>query len=216
MIQNQSRNRRFNSKLNVIKDRIYNPIFIVKILSPFFVGVILILLISYISVNLSYSKKLIPNEESIPSEINTSTIILTPLNFETSESSKIFSTNESLYNSRKLSNINIYIIGLNSGEESVKSEISSKLSKVNEEIIKYNFEYKNIEDVCIDLEQSNSQKGILFTSGENLLRSMYLCNSFNLYYTGFKSEDDEGFSNIKYITFDLFIKDFIKNIFNIY
>lgn len=208
--------RRFNSKIQVLKDNLAEPKTILKIFLPLLIGIGLVLFFAYASVNLGYINKVIYTEENIPEELQQSLVILDSKDIadDSEEFNKITAILESLYIKRKLSSVNFYILNLEENQDEAKNIISSKLKKVNPEAITYNFLYNDVKDVCINVQKNGTEKGIIFTTGDKILRTLYICNSKGLYFTGFKIEESESIRGVQLIEVSTFINDFLENIFN--
>jgi hypothetical protein len=206
-------NRRLKTKIRVFRDNNFRPKKISSIIITIIVSIVLVLLISYLSINFSYQSKINYKTENIGEETTNAVVILNSSEVEDAESVGIIHTIEELYLNRKITKINIYLLNSIAGSEEIKNAINSKITKFDTSVISYNFLYNDVKDVCLNVQNDGASKGIIFTNGDKIIRSLYLCNFFNLYYTGFKEQGGEEISSVKFVNFPQFLSDFIEILF---
>lgn len=206
-------NRRLKTKIRVFRDNLFQPKRIITIVATIVISLLIVLVLSYLAINFSYQSKIEYKAEDLSEETTQAVVILDEKEVEDAESSAIMHSIEDFYINRKISKINIYILNSFIGTDQIKSALNSKITKFDSEQISYNFIHNDVKDVCINVQKDGANKGVIFTTGDKIIRSLYLCNFFNLYYTGFKQQGGEEISTVKFVGFPQFISDFIEILF---
>lgn len=187
-------------------DSFLKPRKIFKLISILILSSIILIGMAYWAINLSYSTRIIFTPSEIPQELRSSIIIASNIDRDREEYSKILKLNQELFLSRRIDSLIIF--NLDESRE-VDGLISENLVGVDQTKIRVENVYNDIENVCRDDEKLLSNKGILFTTGDKILRTLYLCNYFQLYYTGFKIEPSESVGRVVFVPMSEFLRDLL-------
>lgn len=187
-------------------ESLLKPRKIFKIISIVVLSSLALILITYWAINLSYSTRIIYSQNEIPQELRSSVIIASNIDTDREEYSRILRINRELFLSRRIDSLIIFNLDQSRDLDQL---ISENLNGVDQTKIRVENVYNNLENVCRDDEKLLSNKGIVFTTGDKILRSLYLCNYFQLYYTGFKIESSESVGQVTFVSMSEFLKDLL-------
>lgn len=212
-MQARRSNRRIQAKLKVFFDNLIKPKRVITILVTIILSIGIVLFMAYLAINFGYLSRIDYTEEAVGEETQQAVVILEGDEIRSTETSAILDKLQTLYIDRKVSLFDFYILNSTESEADVEAAVESKITNFDTELIHYNYLYSDVGDVCANVQEDSSTKGIIFTAGDKIIRSLYLCNFFNLYYTGFKIEESEEIPGVAFVSFSQFISDFAEILF---
>jgi vancomycin permeability regulator SanA len=204
--------KRLGTKLAVKLDRLKRPESILGIVIPILFSFLILILLAYFVVNLSYKNKIVYSIDDVPAEHIQSVILLDYQDIidEEEEFLKIMRVQQELYLERRISNIIFYVINADGDFNEIENIIKNNSGRTKSEIIETKVNFGDEKVICKDLKENKISKAILFAKGDRILRGLYLCNFFNLYYTGYKIDQSETIGDVEFIEFNTFINDLVN------
>lgn len=198
-IRNNKRSRIINS-FKIRLQNIFSIKNIIQFISVFTISIFSLVLLGFLTVNNAYSQRIVNDSSLIPDGIKDGLIIITGRGFENyfEEIDLIIDKAKEIHNLNQITKFQII-------SDISEERLLEKFSTLKD--IPYEFYFSDYAERCKGIQK----RSLIFTTGDIILRALFNCNFYGLYYTGYKTEiEGEGISRIEYIPFNIFVNDFIN------
>jgi hypothetical protein len=200
--------RRLSTKFEVFKNKHFKPIPIIKFIFPVLISIPILLIVSYVSVNISYQNRITSNLEDIPDYLNTSIIVINGEAIEADSNSytQIVRILSGLYKTRIINKIVFYVLNPSS-DTNYKNLIDTSLKDVLAENITVDLGQTTLYNICVDTVEKRNYRSLVFSDTANMIRLLYNCNDIGVYYLGFSPNKEVRYN---WISIRNFLEDFLK------